>query len=95
MVTNPELPGSRLMDFQVFLDKLRRSKGLTYKDLASRIWGRLDSEQMQKAEKRLEHFFRDANVPKASMAKAVERALEVNLDPEDYGFDAEELSGSL
>jgi hypothetical protein len=90
---NPDILGTRALEYQDFLDKLRRRKRMTYQALATKIWGRLDPEQMQRAEKRLEHFFRDANEPRAGFARAVERALdpELVLEAEAYGFDREDI----
>lgn len=81
----------RRLPFGAKLNAKRIKDGLTFGKLAKKV----GFTNIEIGARRLRALFRGRHSPAVILVKAVERALEVNLDPEDYGFDAEELSGSL
>ncbi len=75
------------LEFRGFVKKLLRSKGITHEELARKL-GTPD-ELLDRRVKQIDHFLNDPEdgVPRASLAKAIERALEIRLTAEDYGWD--------
>lgn len=74
-------------EFRSFLNKLRVAKGLSYESLARKM-GTPDDIIEQRV-KQLKHFFLDEGEPRASFALAINKALGVTLEAEDYGWDPE------
>ena len=74
-------------EFRGFLDKLRRVKGWSYKTLARNMG--TPGEILNQRVRQLERFFHEDGEPRVALAKAVERALDkdLNLPAEDYGWD--------
>lgn len=79
----------RVPEYRYFLNKLRLKKGWSNRRLAREL-GTPDSI-MDARERQLEHFFLDSENPRTGLAKAIERALGVTLDAEDYGWNPETL----
>ena len=79
-----------MLEFRVFLKKLLRAKGWSYETLARKM--ATPEDLLQRRVKQLEHFFNDPEngCPRASLALAVQRALGVSLEAEDYGWDPEQ-----
>lgn len=79
-----------ILEFRDFVKKLLRARGLTYEALARKLG--TPEDMIARRVKQLDHFLNDPNdgEPRAGMAKAVERALEIQLEPEDYGWNAKQ-----
>lgn len=80
---------SRVPEYRYFLNKLRQNKGWTNRRLAREL-GTPDA-LLDARERQLEHFFLESENPRTGLAKAVERALGVTLEAEDYGWNPEAL----
>lgn len=78
------------LEFRVFVRKLLGSKGMTHEALARKL-GTPES-LLERRVKQINHFLNDpeGGIPRASLAKAIERALEIRLTAEDYGWNPEE-----
>jgi transcriptional regulator with XRE-family HTH domain len=76
-----------VLEFRGFVKKLLRAKGITYEDLARKLG--TPEELLPRRVKQIDHFLNDPEdgQPRASIAKAIEFALGINLAPEDYGWD--------
>ena len=75
--------------YRGFLRALRDRQHLSNRALARQM-GTPD-ELLDAREKQLEHFFADSENPRASIAKAIEKALGVECTAEDYGWNPETL----
>jgi transcriptional regulator with XRE-family HTH domain len=83
----PSFVADQAPPYRDFLNRLRKAKNLSMKDLALKMG--TPSELVKFRVKQLEHFFNDLDNPRAGFAKAVERALDptMSLPAEDYGWD--------
>jgi len=81
-------------EFRYFLNKIRVLKGLSYRALAEKMCRHTDpgmlADLVDRRTRQLEHFFNDPDDgdPRASLARAIEEALESPALPAaDYGWD--------
>ena len=78
------------LEFRVFIRKLLRSKGITHEELARKLG--TPEHLMERRVKQINFLLNDPDngIPRASLAKAIERALEIRLTAEDYGWEPEQ-----
>lgn len=78
------------LEFRVFVRKLLLSKGISHEALARKLG--TPEHLIERRVKQINFFLNDpeGGIPRVSLAKAIERALEIRLTAEDYGWDPEQ-----
>ncbi len=87
---NQSSKNSADLEFRVFVRKLLQTKGITHEALARKLG--TPETLIDRRVKQINHFLNDPEdgQPRAALAKAIERALEIRLTAEDYGWDPEQ-----